>query len=165
MHKRSWFDVLIEDYLVCIVALSFFTPQLIVLLSPDKFTSESEHNFGLFFGVFIILFLVYFFYRKIVERKLIKVATGLNADESEALLCVFLKQQGEIEKKLKDHVVVFRKSSFFQPIKIAVFLIENDYLYFCILQNAQHIGPPTLFYHIFFKRQIEKLFNKKATNK
>ncbi len=153
-------DIIVWSTL-CIVLISFPTFayfQVTIQNSNDIFIAFIFFPLMISFGLFSL-------YRKLIEKRLIKIDTSLSRHKNRQYLLDFFNSKGyEVITKNNDAIIVnIEESLSFNNIwtKEISFLIDDNSIYFTMTKNYPRLNPPVFFSHRYLKADLKKYFKDK----
>ena len=143
------------------------TSSLLIYLPINSMLNDHFQNTNEYFILYVlypisILIGTYIIYRNATEKQLIKISVSLDRKEIRNILIKLSeKRQYEIYRKSND-CLIFNQSigdSNTNYKKTIIFIIKDNTLLFTVLRDNVKLNIPTMFTHLFLKRDLSKLLS------
>jgi hypothetical protein len=164
IFDEGWLDKFNRLTVYVVFSPFIFLPA--VMFFNEKFTSPND-KFILYCIFPISMFLgLYVFYRNATEKLLSKIDTDLDRQEARQLLLEYAEKQGyEIYRKSNDCLIFNETYSDFSSAfkKTRIFFVQDNIVLFAVIRDSFRLNIPSLFAHLFLKRDMTRLLKKAST--
>lgn len=159
LFEEAWFDKLQS------IALYIFFSFAIILFSSiyGVKSTNSNEEFYKYLSAFGIILFAYIIYRKATEKKLFVQKSNFEQEKNNQILLQFAKEKSlEIYRQSKECLIFNREKDDLNTNykKSMIFLLDENKIYFTIIQDGYRLNLPVLLSHYFLKKDIKKLFSK-----
>ncbi|KAA5536795.1 hypothetical protein F0919_03745 [Taibaiella lutea] len=141
--------------------ISFLLIFISICLSQLNTQSENDFTFEIIFAILSGTFGLYNLYRKLMEKRLIKIKSRFSAKEiKEKLLDFAIKEEYEIYRQ-SGYCLIFNSSDWEIDLykKTRIIFIRDYEIYFTVIQDNSRLNRPVYTTHLFLKRAFKKLLN------
>jgi hypothetical protein len=167
--RRLIFD---EDWLdkfnrltVYIVFFPFIFLPIVMLLN-EKFVGPNDEFILHWVLPASFILGVYTWYRNATEKRLIKVDAQFDSQTIRKLLLEYAKKnQYEIYRKSNGYIILNDTYSYWSSKykKTGIFFSQDNLLLFTVIRDGFRLNLPTLFTHLFLKRDLIIMMQKTNT--
>lgn len=158
IFDEGWLDKF--NRLAVYVVFSPFIFLPVVMFMKEKFVSPNDEFILHWVLPTSFLFGLYIFYRNATEKRLIKVSTDLDRQTIKKIILEYaVKNQHEIYRKSDNCIILNEAYSDWTSAhkKTRIFFFKDNLLLFTVIRDGFKLNLPTLFTHIFLKRDLTKL--------
>jgi hypothetical protein len=164
VFDESWLDKFNRLTVYLVFSPLIFLP--VIMFFNEKNTNPNDTFILHYVFPISILIGLYIFYRNATEKLLSKINTDLARQEARRLLLEYAEKEGfEIYRKSSDCLIFNETYSDFSSDykKTRIFFIQDNIVLFVVIRDSFKLNIPTLFTHLFLKRDIIRLLKKVIT--
>jgi hypothetical protein len=167
--RRLIFDEGWDDKFNRLTVYLVFSPLIFLPISMffnEKFTNTNETFILHWVFPISIIFGLYMFYRTATEKHLIKIDTQLDRQTIRKLLLDYAEKNNfEVYRKSNDCLIFNESFDTWSSAykKTRIFFVQDNIVLFTVIRDNFRLNLPTLFTHLFLKRDLTKLLKKAGT--
>lgn len=165
-YSKNWTVYLDQILFVFFLLFGFVVCPILIYKFEFDLNNSNERFIGYVVLPILIIYAVYMTFRTFTQFRLKKIVSNRTSELNRQLIIDFAEKKGfEVRRKNNNCIILDQPKMVEKYARTAVLLLQDEVVYYALLQDNFRLNTPTCISHLFFARELKKWMNIEGNQK